>query len=192
MKEVTFQIDNNEILVQAPYSDEWRQRAKELGGKWDSVARGWTFDPAFEDEVKDALSEIYGWREGDDRRITVIATAKRDLDGQPAVVCCMRDVARAYGRDSGAYPGDGVAMLSGRIRSGGSRKNWAAIVEAGTRFKITDLPAYVADKYDPDNWDVEIVEGPADDESLAEGEINPLAEYSDDEILAEAKRRGLV
>lgn len=37
-------------------------------------------------------------------------------------------------------------MLSGKVRSGGSAKNWDTIIEGGTRLRIKDVPRPIAER----------------------------------------------
>ena len=100
------------------------------------------------------------------------------------VTCCGKTVARAVDRDSGAKVGYDVALLSGHIDSGGSRKNWKTIVEEGSTFKLLNVLPGLVDDYDPDEWEITAEDGGEPESSLAG--------FSDAQIIAEARRRGLI
>jgi hypothetical protein len=55
-----------------------------------------------------------------------------------------REVARAFGRDSGAKLGPDVVVRAGGFHSGGSRKNWRITVKDGTSFDLLRLPVAMA------------------------------------------------
>ena len=68
-------------------------------------------------------------------------------------------VAVAFGRDSGAKVGYDVRMLSGDIRSGGSRINWVCIVDEGSIFELeVDNELYTKNKNRIKKWKMEEIE----------------------------------
>ena len=132
----------SDISVASPFHPAFVNRAKELGGKWDSTAKVWTFDARDEDDVRALCRAVYGTDGSPDTklvdlRITFKSGARA---GQRAVYVCGREIARAWGRDSGAKLGEGVKLVEGRITSGGSSKNWATVVDAGSVFIVRDVP----------------------------------------------------
>jgi len=117
---------------------------RKLGGKWDADSKSWVFSAIVADAVEDLdckwNSEISAYE----------ITAKDQLSSaQDSVHFCGYPIATATGRDSGAKLHDGVAQMSGRIRSGGSVKNWTSVVEEGSIFRL-NLPAHYA--VDNDYW----------------------------------------
>lgn len=48
--------EDGDIQVRAPYDEDWRQRAKELGGKWDPEERVWYF-PSHRYDLQDIEKE---------------------------------------------------------------------------------------------------------------------------------------
>ena len=133
-----------DISVASPFHPAFVSRAKELGGKWDAAAKVWTFDArdCDEDDVRALCRAVYGTDGSSDTklvdlRITFKSGARA---GQRAVYVCGREIARAWGRDSGAKLGEGVKLVEGRITSGGSSKNWATVVDAGSVFIVRDVP----------------------------------------------------
>ncbi len=100
---------------------------KQLGGRWDAETKAWIFSGIVSEQVE-ALDDYYntGYRE---YKITL----KDEVYGlrSSAYIAGYR-VAIAHGRDSGATLEDGIILLSGRIRSGGSMKNWTTEVEEGS------------------------------------------------------------
>ena len=176
------------LAVYFPFDEDAKNRIKNLGGKWNGVERCWKVPAALESEVREVLNDTFG-TDGSQpvKMLTLRVTALNDVEiYTDPVTCCGKVLARAYGRDSGAKVGDDVALISGTITSGGSRKNWKSIVRNGAVFKLLNVYPGQKDDYDPDVFQVEIVDETIDDSA------NPLAAFSDDEILAEARRRGLL
>lgn len=175
------------LAVYFPFDESAKDRIKNLGGKWNGIERCWKVPAALESEVREVLRETFG-TDGSQpvNMLTLRVTALEDVEvyTEP-VTCCGKVLARAYGRDSGAKVGDDVALISGNIASGGSRKNWKSIVRKGAVFKLLNVFPGQKDDYDSDSFQVEVI-----DESI-EG-TNPLAHFSDDELLAEIRRRGLL
>lgn len=134
--------NGSDISVASPFHPAFVHRAKELGGKWDAAAKVWAFDARDEDDVRALCREVYGTDGSSDTklidlRITFKSGARA---GQRAVYVCGREIARAWGRDSGAKLGEGIKLVEGRITSGGSSKNWATVVDAGSVFIVRDVP----------------------------------------------------
>ena len=184
MSNVKLIHSGDHIEVVSPYNPAAVERFRQLGGRW--TGEVWTFPAALETEVRGVLLSVYG-TDGDDgaQSVTLIARAKRGISEYTGpVTCCGKTVARAWGRDSGARVGEGVALLEGRIGSGGSRKNWKTVVEEGSTFKLLNVLPGLVDDYDPYEWEVTTEDGSEPD--------SPLAAFSDAQILAEARRRGLI
>lgn len=141
------QIETNEtlIVVVTPYNSGFVGRCRQLNGKWDATRKRWSFPIALKPDVLKALERHYGYvADTDQKRMTVTVTVNDELsEGCDSVKFGPYELARAWGRDSGAKPGNDVALIEGRIGSGGSRKNWTAYVDAGAVFKITDVPESV-------------------------------------------------
>jgi len=70
------------------------------------------------------------------------------------------EVAFAHRRDSGGFVGKTARMISGRVDSGGSLKNWHCLVEEGSIFEVeVDAEAYHKNKNRIQKWEIkEIVE----------------------------------
>lgn len=185
-----------QVIVNAPYHPNFPTGAKRLGGKWNPAEKVWVFDLRDEDRVRELCNQIYGSDAhvigGKGERapvelVTLRLRAKSEVSAHTsAVFAAGRCVARATGRDSGARLGDGVVLLEGQATSGGSMKNWYTVVCEGSVLEIRDVPRAAAEKElaESSEWDGEIVE-------QAQPEHNPLAGFSDEQLLAEIRRRGL-
>lgn len=144
---VSIKAAGSEIRVSSSYSPAFVVGAKRLGGRW--AAPNWVFDARDEQRVRELCIEIYG------------------TDGAPTAICTLRvvyesghhasadairlggrEIARAYGRDSGAKLGAGVVLLAGGFGSGGSMKNWTTKThsETGATVLVRDVPVAMAER----------------------------------------------
>jgi len=152
---ITFTQTNGQIHVHSPYHPEFPAKARALGGKWESGA--WTFDARRIDLVRQALRSVYYYDDQECQKVDIEVRADaRISEGTDPLTSFGRVIASAWGRDSGAKVGEGVAVLSGRFGSGGSAKNWLTYGSADLVFRVYDVPrAAVVDVYE--NWSVEIL-----------------------------------
>ena len=142
-------MNENEITVKAPYDATFIKHTKNLGGKWDAIDRVWVFSASLKAEVDELLLDCYGYAEesANDETVTLKLTVNTQLSANKGPVSIAHyTLARAYGRDSGAKPGENVALLDGEICSGGSMKNWESIVDAGSVFKLLNVPLWAVKK----------------------------------------------
>ena len=135
----------SDISVASPFHPAFVRRAKELGGKWDAAAKVWTFDARDEDDVRALCCEVYGTDGSPVKLVDVRITYRHAASGdRSAIYSCGREIARAWGRDSGAKLGEGVKLVEGRVRSGGSAKNWETVIDAGSVLVLRDVPEPIA------------------------------------------------
>jgi hypothetical protein len=143
---VQIECVGDKLFVYSPYSDAFVKAAKALGGKWSSSS--WAFSIHDEERVRALCIEIYG----DDgttaiERCTLrIEWLEENYTTHGPVECAGRVIASATGRDSGARLGEGVALIKGKVTSGGSSKNWQTIVLVGTVAVVHDFPLPTAEK----------------------------------------------
>jgi hypothetical protein len=106
-------------------------QCRNLGGRWDSESKTWVFNQMVQDEV-DELDDKFN-----SELVTVDLFFGDDLmsDCGPFTYRGFT-LAQAWCRDSGAKLGDGVALLSGKINSGGSFKNWGTRISEGTKLRL--------------------------------------------------------
>jgi len=142
------------VAVVSPYNREFVARAKSLAGVWDSTSRTWVFPAEVVGDVRAALRDVYGedgTAEAELVRLRVDYHAEagaRELDqGENVnVVVGGREVARVFGRDSGAKLGANIVVRSGHFFSGGSVKNYRIGVAPGTVFDILRMPRPMAER----------------------------------------------
>lgn len=139
-------IKNGKFLVQSDYCEEFVTAARRLSGVW--KAPNWVFPEAAEPHVRAALLYSYG-EDGtaEPERVQVRVEFLETAHGEKAPVSVGPiEVARAWGRDSGAKTAPNVLLLSGVARSGGSRWNWRTTVEEGAVFLLVSVPRLLADR----------------------------------------------
>ncbi len=163
--------DNGKLLAYSPYNPDLPSAAKKLGGRWNATEKAWTFDVRDEARVRELYRSIYGTdgtqAAGDLVTLKVRCVEEWD-EWRGGLFVCGRQVARATGRDSGAKLAEGVVILQGAVRSGGSVKNWRTIADDGTVFEIRDVPRPAAEQDTPSEVVVEVVEQDSSFDALRE------------------------
>ena len=134
------EVDDESVLLFAPYHPAIPPAARRIGGRWTGEA--WRFDARDEMDARELARAVYG-TDGDDNAEIVdvrftIAEPVRALRG--GVYFAGRVIARASGRDSGAWLGDGVLQVDGESPlSCGSARRWETMLQPGT-YEIRDVP----------------------------------------------------
>lgn len=159
---MSIKIENNNgtLAVYTPYSSEFVSDLKESlsDRKWDGSLKAWLIPETCLDVVERLLSEHFGYKAGATGGTVIQITAKESMiAGRDSVRCANIPVAKASGRDSGAYVCEDVALISGSINSGGSVKNWTTTVREGSVFRISNFPEFSIAKIDSDAWEYEII-----------------------------------
>lgn len=129
----------HEIRVECPYNTDFIRRAKELGGKWDGEFKTWLFPLSAENEIKECLVDIYGFVP-DARMIKRTIETTEDITAdRDAIIVCGVEIARAWGRDTGAKMQSEAILRKGKIDSGGSRQYWKTEIKKGSVIEV-ELP----------------------------------------------------
>ena len=139
---------NNMLKVETPYSAQFVAELKENIGsrKWNASEKAWYVPEESKDVLMKILKDVYGFNgsEDDGKRCTVeITFNESDYVDKDAIKIGGLEIARAFGRDSGARIGEGVIVLEGGFTSGGSRSNWDTRVKEGTKIKIKNFPEWI-------------------------------------------------
>ncbi len=133
------------VTLESKYNVELVKKCRELGGTWDKTSGLWIFPEFVESEVEE-LDAIYN-----SELVTVKITLVDGLYGEQGPATLLGYViARAFDRDSDAVLGDGVALLSGTVSGGGSRKNWKTVVSVGAVIKL-QIPRDLLSRLE--NWE---------------------------------------
>lgn len=147
------------IEIECPYNTWFVYQIKNIGGaRW--TGERWSVPADMIEEVRKELIEDFG--ENDIERAACvdlkIKTKKELQESCGPVTMFFKDIASARGRDSGAKVGTDVSLLSGKIYSCGSAKNWKTAIEAGSEFLIKNVNKKVFEKFENEyDIDVEIV-----------------------------------
>lgn len=129
--------------IKPPYNADFVSKIRMVGGaKWDAEKRRWTVPETAVPAVREIMRDVYGRDdliEGEtvSVRLTFAETIERTTT---SVIIMGHTISRAYGRDSGANPGDGVSFVQGECFSGGSARNWTSGVKSGSVVIIDKVP----------------------------------------------------
>lgn len=156
-----FSIEKREdkVAVFTPYNKEFVAKMRQMGGKWDGDA--WIVPADVIESVREAMQEHFL---RDDRPCD---TVDIELTADGVVKYCDTlfglPTFQATGRDSGAWIPKGmedvISVLSGKVSSGGSLKNWFVGMWDGTRILMRGVPKKaVEERFDcPTNLDIKVV-----------------------------------
>lgn len=173
-------VDNtgDYVVLTSPYHPDLPSSAKAIGGRWSGYA--WYFDARDEERVRSLAKDIYGFGEP---TVTIrYVVDNRECSGKQ-LFKFGRLIAERRGRDSQVRLGDGVIIVEGKFPSSAGSSKYPAIASHTTKvvLEIRDVPVNLIDVDDPK---IQVIgEMP---------EENPLASFSDEQLLAEIKRRELV
>ena len=143
--------EGGKMYVESPYSSDWVKRAKMLHGKWARPC--WVFDADIEQDVKAALTDVYGECGDEVERVDVLITLTRGLYGQSISFGGIQ-LASRFERDMPVRLGDQCIFVSGAFdESGGSRANPKVTCDEGTVIKIKGCPRSVYEAHKDDDPD---------------------------------------
>lgn len=188
MSEFRIEISDGKAAVYTPYNAEFVKRVKLTGGRWDGTKKCWKVPEVNVPDVREAMRAVYG---RDDQ--PVAETVDVDLifgdevyELRGPVTILGRTIASAWGRDSGARPGDGVIFTAGSPKSGGSVKNWRTVVPEGCVVKLRELPKAILDGADlPEGVTMQVAGGSVDRAALQAERERLLARLAEiDALLA--------
>ena len=129
------------IVLATEYNLLFITDAKKIGGVWDKEDKVWVF-PAFVKNEVDELDYIYN-----SKKITIEITAIKDIHRTHDLIeFCGIPLAKASGRDSGAFVYKDISVLKGGFVSGGSVKNWATILGQDSVIRL-EIPQEVLKRY---------------------------------------------
>ena len=147
---INVEIANGKAYITSPYNTDFVARVKKCGGRWDGAKRVWAVDVDALEAARAAMMDVYG--ETDESPAGELVTLVVNFPERYNADCCKplmvagKVVARAFGRDSGAKVGDGVAFTAGGPDSNGSRANWDVTVEPGSACEVYNVPRAKAEE----------------------------------------------
>tara|TARA_R110000796_G_scaffold65782_2_gene151792 strand:- start:6552 stop:7238 length:687 start_codon:yes stop_codon:yes gene_type:complete len=143
------------VTLKADYNAHLVKKCRNLGGRWCCDTKSWVFLTLVGQEVEE-LDVIYN-----SDKIVVEITASHDCYAHLSDLTFKGiTIATATSRDSGAQLGNGIALLRGKIRSGGSNANWNSQADDDSVFRL-EIPEKVFEMkvfeinekdYDERNW----------------------------------------
>lgn len=153
MSDVSVNTEGDKIEVYSPYHEEFVSFARDLSGSWNGEA--WEFDSRDEERVREKLFDVYGTDGTGVETVDVRMTT--DEDGKKEDLTAFgRVVLRLRSRDQKPALGDGVVLIEGTLKGGGSRQypKWNA---KDAVLEVRDVPVTLAERNVP-GWDTEIIE----------------------------------
>jgi hypothetical protein len=112
------------------------EQCRNLGGRWDKEGNVWVFSSIVDDKVQE-LDELFN-SEVLNAEVEVLNSVRQ----KTSAYCLFGiPIARAFDRDGGAKLCEGVALISGEIKSSGSRNNWNTEIceNSVLRFQVPKL-----------------------------------------------------
>lgn len=164
MQDITVITDNGTIAVASPYSKEFVEAAKTLGGRWNSESRTWEFSTRDEQRVRDLLHKLFG-TDGNPHEAADLVTVRtalqrhecshRDEDGPGRAVFAGRLIARRPTRNSPVKLSDGVVLVEGTLSRGGGSARYPEIdASSDVIVEIRDIPRSILTLEDGDCYEI--------------------------------------
>jgi hypothetical protein len=137
---------NGKVYTTSHYNSCFIEKARGLRGQW-NVGQ-WVFDGNVRDHVVAAMEGCYSVTGIVPYEVcTLVVKDYYEEEWTGGVELFGRPVAKAFGRDSGAKAQDGIFLISGRFKSGGSVKNWKTIIDHAD-FEMHDFPVAALERED--------------------------------------------
>jgi hypothetical protein len=117
------------------------EKCRNLGGRWDKEGCVWVFSSIVEDKVLE-LDELFN-----SEILNIEVEVLNSVEQETGAYCLFgMTIARAFDRDSGAKLCEGVALISGEVRSNGSRKYWYTEICKNSTLRF-QVPKLIFNKY---------------------------------------------
>jgi hypothetical protein len=140
---------DGKLFTYTPYNKNFISTAKNLNGKWNSIDKCWVFDERDESDIKDVLLDCFGVDgTGKEENCCIILKNNTKIESgyRKALFCGPVEIARAYGRDSGAKMSGKAILKNGNVDSAGSLKNWYVSLDENSTIELRDIPLGIAKK----------------------------------------------
>lgn len=155
------EVLNEKAYVITPYNADFIKAIKGIGGaRWNREHSAWEIPANSIEQAREIMRNVYGEDDLPDTspRVEVRLSFTKDVTACcEAVTIYGKTVARAYGRDSGARPGEDVAFVTGKPTSGGSMKNWTSVVPEGCVVILHNVPEVLLSQALPEGCTMERV-----------------------------------
>jgi hypothetical protein len=156
----TITITDKEFKVCGDYNGLFAAEAHNLGGKWQVPE--WVFDIRNEDLVRKTCILYYGTDGFTTDLVDVLTEGDSGFPARAPIEIFGRNVALAFGRDSGAKFGDGIVLETGKFSSSGSVKNWYTSAEDGTTVIMRDVSRPLVALHNNESIIVEVIGAASD------------------------------
>lgn len=143
--------DEGIVTLTHKYNVKLVEECRNLGGKWDVDTKSWFFTKIVEDKVEE-LDYLYNTNIVD----IEIKSLEEIFASQKSINFMGYPLAKATGRDSGAIVCDHVSLISGKISSSGSVKNWGTELTEGTIFRLK-ISKNLIENFKSDKWELKIL-----------------------------------
>lgn len=154
--------ENGMAKVFTPYNSDFVAKIKRIGGRrWNGEEKCWEVPETEIETVREYMKAVYGETDqaDDSDKVTVKVTFNEEEYAHcDSIFLFGKAIARATGRDSGARVCDDVTVLSGKLTSGGSMRNWRTVAREGTVIKVRNVPKAALAITNDMNVTVEVVE----------------------------------
>jgi len=153
--EVKMKDGATKLKVESPFHPEFPKHARNLGGRWDSSARAWYFDPRDEDSVRDLCLDCFG----DDGRGAEFETVDVQVwirgSSEQSFWFAGREIAKRPGRDWTVKLGEGVVLVEGEFKSRGGSAKYPCVFAHGESalLEVRDVPLVLALREQDENPD---------------------------------------
>ena len=179
---------SGKIAITSPYNKDFTSRVKLLGAKWNPDNKTWVLEKSALEDLRALCREIYG---EDDQPAAETADVELSFTDEVMeylgpVTILGRTISSAVGRDSGARAGESVMITKGDITSGGSARNWASVVTAGTVAKLVAVPKQLLENVQlPEGVELRVISQAIDRDALVAERDRLLARLAEiEELLA--------
>lgn len=137
------------LQLKTPYSPTLPAACRALGGKWGSGDKAWYFDPREKAKLRDLCLATFGidpLADPDEApELVSVRILVEAYNPNDALWLFGRELACQPGRDSLPRLGDGVILVRGSFRGGGSAKNPRLNPVDGTILEVRDVPRALVD-----------------------------------------------
>lgn len=144
--------ENNILHVVCPRHPAFSQFARNHRARRNRSLRAWEFPAKSRSAIADRLVDLYGTDGSPGPTCDVRIQAAANLEAtRRGIFALGREVALAFGRDTGAIPGPSTVLVEGNIYSNGSRTYWTTQIRKGTVLEVRDVPEALARKFVREN-----------------------------------------
>lgn len=151
--QVEMQDGSTKTKVESPFHPDFPEKARDLGGQWNSTRRAWYFDTRDADRVRDLCREIFG-TDGNGGGEVVDCHLRLSGQYESQIWFAGRKIAGRFARDARVSLGEGVVIVEGKFKpSGGSRQYPSVSTIGEVTLEIRDVPLALAVKEKEDRGD---------------------------------------